>query len=142
MIIVSTPKLSVNFPDRIKLGTPLTASESNCLNRILTARMRHHVKKWLNQGISPKEAQAQLAEAARFHEFSEKLNENFDPQTLEARRIAREIITSKLAKEGLMAQEATLEIHIQAVSKLPQVIERAKQIIDARRQVAREALGQ
>lgn len=141
MIAISTPKLSVTFPDRIKPGTPLTTTEAQCLNRILTARMRHYVRKWLDSGISPQEAQAQLLGFAQVHEFNEKLDENLDPQTLEARRIAREMVIAKLAKEGLAAREETLEVHIAAVSKLPQVIERAKQILEARRLAAREALG-
>jgi hypothetical protein len=141
MITASTPQLSVSFPDRIKFGTPLTADEAVCLNRILTARMRHYVSKWLEKGITPQEVQTQLTELALSHEFSEKIDENHDPQTLEARRIAREMVIAKLNKEGLVAQEATLELHIQAVSAFPQVIERAKQILEARRKAAREALG-
>ena len=141
MIAVSTPQLSATFPDRIKPSVPLTTPEASCLNRILTARMRHYVNKWLEKGISPQEAQVQLIDFALSHEFSEKIDEGHDPQTLEARRIAREMVIAKLAKEGLIAQEATLELHIQVVAGLPQVIERAKQILDARRKAAREALG-
>lgn len=141
MITVSTPKLSVSFPDRIKPGVPLSTQEAICLNRILTARMRHYVTQWLAKGISPEEAQDQLSDLVKTHEFSEKIDEIYDPQTLEARRIAREMVVAKLNKEGLIAQETTLELHVKVVSALPQVVERAKQIIEARRKAAREALG-
>jgi hypothetical protein len=141
MIAVSTPQLSVTFPDRIKPTVPLTAAEASCLNRIFIARMRYYVNRWLEKGISPEEAQTQLTALKSSHEFSEKLDDGHDPLTLEARRIAREMVIKKLNSEGLVAQESTLELHIKVVSALPQVVERAKQILDARRKAAREALG-
>jgi hypothetical protein len=145
VITVSTPELSVFFPDRITPLKPLTEPEADCLNRILTARMRHYVRKWLEKGIPKEEIQIQLIDFSGSHEFAEKIEETYDPLTLEARRIAREMVIEKLAKEGLMVQEQTLDIHIRAIldSKHigPKIMERAKEILNVRRQAARDALG-
>lgn len=143
MITASTPALSVSLPDRFMPNQALTAPEALALGKIFHQRLRAFLNAWLLKGMSPNEAQLNLDALAQSYEFTPRPAQEFsDPITIEALRIARELVTKRLASQGIDLDDEALARHSAQVAQLAPVRKRAEEIVTIRQKTAQSVLKQ
>ena len=132
------------LPRKTLAGATLCEGKAEILNLILHRRIMAKLRYLLDKGeLKAETAQAKAeelcAEDLRLSDACRAFGE--DPVMAEALAIAREHITTQLAKENLPAPKH-LDEHAKAlIDAMPQILDRARLRLEARYRAAQQALG-
>ena len=146
MPTVFIDNMAVVLPSRFSAGDVLTENSANLLFDIHLRRLKSKLRWLLNRGqILPHELQAkalELNQAEMVPYFTSDDDDiTDDPVQQEAMTMAKGIIISRMASEGLPAPK-NIELHAKAlVDGMPILLERARLRIEARYQAANAAIS-
>lgn len=145
MTTVFIETTAVNLPSRFAAGDIIGEVAANVLNDIQIKRIRVRLAYMLKKGdINPDGLQARANELASQdlapHVTLDDEDENSDPILAEALLIAKELITRRMAAEGLPVPKG-IDIHAKAlVDALPELQEKARLRVEARFRAANSAM--
>jgi hypothetical protein len=139
---------AVNLPTRFRAGDTLDELAANVLNDIHLRRLRAKLRWLLNNGsilqehLQSKAQELNIAPLMPYATLDDGEDmEGSDPILAEAMSIARELILSRLAREGLETPK-NLDMHVkQLVDNMPQLHERARQRVEARFRAAQNNMS-
>lgn len=147
MPTVFVANLAVNLPSRFAAGDTIDDAAAYVLNDVhrkrLTSRLRYMLAKGeIHADELQRKAeelhQAELVPYATLDDDEE--NNANDPIMAEALSMARELIVTRMAKEGLPPPRG-LDVHAKAlVDAMPSIVERARLRVEARYKAAASAL--
>lgn len=135
---------ALDLPQRWQAGDPIDATIAEILDYILHRRVQARLRWMLTRGeILEAELQSKALELCA-QDLKPHLtldDDADDPILLEALVIARELITSRMAAEGLPPPKG-LDDHARVlVNSMPQLQEQARKRIEARYKAAMELIG-
>lgn len=140
--------LAVALPVRFSAGTILDETSAYWLNEIQHRRVKAKLRWLLQRGeINPVEVQGRALELcaqplAPYVLLDDEDGDTTDPILLEALSIAKDLITTRMAQEGL-APPKGIDQHAKAlVDARPALMETARKRVEARYLAAASALPQ
>ena len=145
MPTVFIANLAVQLPLRFAAGDTLDETSASVLNDIQLKRLKARLRHALAKGdINPSEVQDKAlalmdAELVPYNTLDDDDTDN-DPVLSEALAMARELIVSRMAQEGLPPPKG-LDVHAKAlVDAMPQLQEKARLRLEARYNAANRAM--
>jgi hypothetical protein len=145
MLTVFIGEKLVRLERKSIVGAPLTAYQGDLLDSILHNRVKARLRYLLGRGeILDHELQAKADELCR-QDLKPYLTlddgDDNDPVLLEAMTIARDLINSRMAQEGLPPPKG-IDTHAKAlVDNMPELQEQARLRVEARYKAAQEIIG-
>lgn len=147
MATVFIEGVAVRLPERDgeREGEPMTLRQAQFLDNIQHKRVRAKLRYMFDRGeLALSEAQAKANElCAQVPKPYLTLDDGVDdPILTEAMVIAREVITARMAAEGLPPPK-NIDLHAkQLVDNIPELQERARLRVEARYAAAQEVMGE
>ena len=145
MPTVFIANLAVILPIRFAAGDAIEETPAKVLNDIQQRRIKAKLRWLLNRGeIAPEELQSKANELSNAdllpYITSDDDDADSDPILVEALSMAREIIVSRMAQEGLPPPKG-IDLHAKAlVDGMPELQEKARLRIEARYRAAAAAI--
>lgn len=146
MPTVFIANLAVVLPVRFASGDTLEDNAASVLNEIHLRRIKARLRYLLSRGeIDGNEIQAKALELSNSEMLpyltSDDDDTESDPVYVEAISMARELIVSRMAQEGLPPPRG-LDLHAKAlVDGMPELQEKARLRVEARYKAAAEAIS-
>lgn len=146
MPTVFIANLAIILPIRFAAGDTLEDNAASVLNDIHLRRIKARLRYLLSRGeIDGNEIQAKALELSDSEMLpyltSDDDDTESDPVYVEAIAMARELIVSRMAQEGLPPPKG-LDLHAKAlVDGMPELQERARLRVEARYKAAAEAIS-
>lgn len=145
MFTVFIDGLALSLPRKTFAPSPQTEADAEVLDLILHRRVVAKLRWLLQRGeVSREELQAKAIELCKIPLSPYSTLDDCDgedPILTEALSIARELIVSRMAAEGLPPPKG-LDVHAKAlVDAMPAIHEQARQRVEARFRAATEVLG-
>lgn len=147
MSTVFIANLAVILPIRFSTGGELDEIASQVLNEIQLKRIKSRLRYLLQRGdIDTNELQSKALELSELdlvpYAMQDDDETEGDPIFLEAMSMARDLIVSRMAQEGLPPPKG-LDLHAKAlVDGMPELQEKARLRIEARYRAASEAIAE
>jgi hypothetical protein len=136
---------AITLPSRFKVGDECSYNSARVLNEVQIRRIKARLRWLLSKGdINGDEIQKralELSEQELVPYATLDDTDDEDPILVEALNIARELIVSRMAQEGLPPPKG-LDIHAKAlVDGMPELQEKARLRIEAKYKAASQAIG-